>query len=127
MYVGDHEEVIREEAMKMLQVEDEEHPTFLDNRLVQGIEEASLFQLDLFGRPAPTESELLAIHLNVCMYVSMYVCMYVCVYLCLNVCVYICVYVCMYVYVCVYLCMHLSMYVCMYVFIFICVCMYVCV
>jgi hypothetical protein len=66
MYVGDHEEVIRVEAMKMLQVEDEVHPTFLDNRLVQGFEEASEFQVKVFGRSAATELELQSIHLNVC-------------------------------------------------------------
>ena len=73
IYVGDHEEVIRVEAMKMLQVEDEVHPTFLDNRLVQGFEEASEFQVKVFGRSAATELELQSIHLNVCY------CMYVCV------------------------------------------------
>lgn len=77
MYVGDHEEVIRQEAMKMLQVEDEVHPTFLDNRLVQGIEEASEFQVKVFGRPATTELALQAIHLDVCVYECIE-CMYVC-------------------------------------------------
>jgi len=73
MYVGDHEEVIRVEAMKMLQVEDEVHPTFLDNRLVQGFEEAAEFQVNVFGRSAATELELQSIHLNVCYCMCVYV------------------------------------------------------
>ena len=87
---GDHEEVIRVEAMKMLQVEDEVHPTFLDNRLVQGFEEASEFQVKVFGRSAASELELQSIHLNVCYCVCVScVCMYVCMYVCMFTCIYI--------------------------------------
>ena len=39
----------------MLQVEDERHPTFLENRLVQGMEAAAAFQLQVFGLCSPTE------------------------------------------------------------------------
>ena len=42
---GDHSLLIRREALRLVQLEDEKHPTFLDNRLLEGVELTYAFQV----------------------------------------------------------------------------------
>jgi hypothetical protein len=52
---GDPEPDIRQESLRLLHVEDETHPTFLNNRLLDGVELCFDHQLDtLGGFPAPS-------------------------------------------------------------------------
>eukprot|EP01038_Epipyxis_sp_PR26KG_P004076 gene4076-5822_t len=46
---GDNNEDIRDEALKILQIEDVRHPTFLDNRLLDGVEATFNFQHRILG------------------------------------------------------------------------------
>jgi len=59
IFKGDIVPEIRNEALKMLQIEDERHPNLLDNRRVQGLEVACSFQMKVFGCTVPTESSLI--------------------------------------------------------------------
>jgi hypothetical protein len=52
---GDPEPIIRKEALKLLQTEDEKHPNFLDNRIVEGIELAYVFQMKILNTTKPVE------------------------------------------------------------------------
>src|SRR5262249_14265114 len=45
----DRDEGLRSDALHLLVVQDERHPTFLDNRLREGVESAHDFQLSIFG------------------------------------------------------------------------------
>jgi hypothetical protein len=45
----DRDEVIRVEALQLLIIQDERHPTFLENRLREGVELAYDFQLSIYG------------------------------------------------------------------------------
>ena len=47
---GDCESDIRVESLRLLIIEDERHPSFLDNRLIDGIEAIFNFQLRIIGR-----------------------------------------------------------------------------
>ena len=52
---GDLNAEIRKDALKLVQIEDERHPTFLDNRLLEGVEMAYLFQIKTIGTSHPVE------------------------------------------------------------------------
>lgn len=56
--LGDLEPRIRSTAMELLLAENEHHPTFLENRLLQGIEASCEFQIRVFGAIAPTDVSL---------------------------------------------------------------------
>jgi Sister chromatid cohesion C-terminus len=52
---GDLNTEIRKDALRLVQIEDERHPTFLDNRLLEGVEMAYLFQIKTIGESHPVE------------------------------------------------------------------------
>ena len=55
---GDPEPQIRQESLCILQIQDEKHATFLDNRLLKGIELAFVYQTKCLGRAIATTEEL---------------------------------------------------------------------
>jgi hypothetical protein len=57
---GDPDLDIRREALKILQLEDEKHPTFVDNRLVDGVEVAFTLQMKLLGEARPVDELIVA-------------------------------------------------------------------
>ena len=57
---GDPDLDIRREALRILQLEDEKHPTFVDNRLVDGVEVAFTLQMRLLGESRPVDELIVA-------------------------------------------------------------------
>ena len=53
---GDENEEIRTQSLFLLQQQDERHPGFLDNRLLDGIESMFMFQNNTFNRVYPSFS-----------------------------------------------------------------------
>ena len=53
---GDENTEIRRESLRIIQVEDERYPAFLDNRLLEGIELTYQFQLNVIGCIHPFEN-----------------------------------------------------------------------
>ena len=56
---GDISPDIRKDSLRLVQIEDERHPTFLDNRLLEGVEMSYLFQIKTIGDCHPVEDNLL--------------------------------------------------------------------
>lgn len=54
---GDSDAKIRDEALTMLQTEDERHPTFMGNRMVDGVEQCYAFQLKALGNTILVEEK----------------------------------------------------------------------
>ena len=54
---GDHSLLIRREALRLVQLEDEKHPTFLDNRLLEGVELTYAFQMRVLGETRPVDEK----------------------------------------------------------------------
>ena len=52
---GDENTEIRNESLRLIQVEDERHSTFLDNRILEGIELTYKFQIKVLGSVHPFE------------------------------------------------------------------------
>ena len=52
---GDNSPEVRLEALRLIQIEDEKHPTFLDNRLLDGVESAYHFQISIMGKTQPVD------------------------------------------------------------------------
>jgi hypothetical protein len=52
---GDHDAKIRQESLHMLQTENEKHPTFLANRMIDGTEQCYLFQVKAIGTVSAVE------------------------------------------------------------------------
>ena len=52
---GDRSAEIRKEALRLVQLEDEKHPTFLNNRLLEGVEMTVAFQMRTIGAVHPLE------------------------------------------------------------------------
>ena len=52
---GDENTDIRRESLRLVQIEDEKHPTFLDNRLLEGVEMTYAFQIKTIGESHPVE------------------------------------------------------------------------
>jgi hypothetical protein len=46
---------IRREALKFIQIEDEKRPTFLDNRLLEGVELGFMLQMEIIGKSMPID------------------------------------------------------------------------
>eukprot|EP01034_Spumella_vulgaris_P021271 gene21271-27294_t len=53
-FQGDPDKSVREESLRVIQIEDSRHPTFLDNRLLEGVESTVGFQVRTLGRPSAT-------------------------------------------------------------------------
>ena len=61
---GDPDLDIRREALKILQIEDEKHPSFVDNRLVDGVELAFTLQINLSGNTNTNTNNNTNTHIN---------------------------------------------------------------
>ena len=55
---GDENTDIRRESLKLVQIEDERHPTFLDNRLLEGVELTYAFQIRTMGVCRPIDDSV---------------------------------------------------------------------
>jgi hypothetical protein len=60
---GDPEQYVRKESLRLLHLEDEKHPIFLDNRVVEGMEMSYLHQIKTMGIAVPID-EIISDDLN---------------------------------------------------------------
>lgn len=58
MLIGDVEEEIRVNAFHLIQLQDERHPNFLENRLLEGLEMIHNFQVQTFGHKLFYENDI---------------------------------------------------------------------
>ena len=56
---GDPNPDIRKDSLRLVHIEDERHPTFLDNRLLEGVEMAYSFQIKILNESHPVEDGVL--------------------------------------------------------------------